>query len=52
MAVLLWWNDNALFGAQPETVLAATFLGILAAVPAVRSGSGQAAPRGRDAARQ
>ena len=31
VGVLVWWNDNALFGAQPETVLAATFLGILAA---------------------
>ena len=36
VGVLVWWNDNALFGAQPETVLAATFLGILAATPVVR----------------
>jgi O-antigen ligase len=35
VVVLIWWNDNALFGAQPESVLAATFLGILAAVPAI-----------------
>ena len=33
VGVLVWWNDNALFGTQPETVLAATFLGILAATP-------------------
>ena len=32
---LVWWNDNTLYGAQPESVLAATFLGILAAVPVV-----------------
>ena len=30
VVVLVWWNDNPLFGAQPETVLAATFLGLLA----------------------
>jgi O-antigen ligase len=35
VGVLVWWNDNALFGAQPETVLAATLLGILAAIPRV-----------------
>ena len=35
VVVLVWWNDNTLYGAQPESVLAATFLGILAAVPAV-----------------
>ena len=35
VVILVWWNDNALFGAQPETVLAATFLGLLAATPAV-----------------
>jgi hypothetical protein len=33
VAILIWWNDNALYGAQPETVLATTFLGLLAAVP-------------------
>jgi hypothetical protein len=33
VGVLVWLNDNALFGTQPETVLAATFLGMLAAVP-------------------
>jgi O-antigen ligase len=35
VVVLVWWNDNTLYGAQSESVLAATFLGILAAVPAV-----------------
>jgi O-antigen ligase len=35
VVILVWWNDNTLYGAQPESVLAATFLGILAAVPAV-----------------
>ena len=35
VVILVWWNDNALYGAQPESVLAATFLGILAAVPVV-----------------
>jgi O-antigen ligase len=33
VGVLVWWNDNALFGAQPETILAATLLGMLAAIP-------------------
>jgi O-antigen ligase len=33
VGVLVWWNDNAFYGAQPETVLAATMLGALAAVP-------------------
>lgn len=38
VVILVWWNDNALYGAQPETVLAATFLGLLAATPlAVRT---------------
>jgi hypothetical protein len=27
---VLWFNDNAIFGAQPETVLLGTTLGILA----------------------
>ncbi|HTD49437.1 MAG TPA: O-antigen ligase family protein [Acidimicrobiia bacterium] len=36
VGVLVWLNDNALFGTQPETVLAATFLGVLAAVPHVQ----------------
>jgi O-Antigen ligase len=35
VVVLVWWNDNTLYGVQPESVLAATFLGILAATPAV-----------------
>jgi O-antigen ligase len=45
VGLLVWWNDNALFGAQPETVLAATLLGMLAAMPradarATASGAG------------
>jgi O-antigen ligase len=35
VVILVWWNDNTLYGAQPETVLAATFIGLLAATPAV-----------------
>ena len=31
---MVWLNDNPLFGSQPESVMAALFLGILAAVPA------------------
>lgn len=30
--ILIWWNDNALFGAQPEAVLFACFLGLLASI--------------------
>lgn len=30
VVILIWWNDNPLFGAEPETVLAATLLGVLA----------------------
>jgi hypothetical protein len=37
VAVLFWWNGNALFGVQPDTVLAATFLGMLAVVGVARS---------------
>ena len=35
VATLVWLNDNPLFGSQPETVMAALFLGILAAVPPI-----------------
>ena len=35
VVILVWWNDNTLYGAQPESVLAATFVGILAAAPAI-----------------
>ena len=34
-ATMVWLNDNPLFGSQPETVMAALFLGILAAVPPI-----------------
>ncbi len=32
---MVWLNDNPLFGSQPESVMAAMFLGILAAVPPI-----------------
>jgi F0F1-type ATP synthase assembly protein I len=35
VVILLWLNDNPLFGAQPETVLLALFLGMFAAAPAI-----------------
>ena len=35
VVILLWLNDNPLFGAQPETVLLAMFLGMFAAAPAI-----------------
>lgn len=30
VVLLVWWNDNPLYGLQPETVLFAVFLGLLA----------------------
>jgi O-antigen ligase len=36
VVILIWWNDNPLYGAQPETLLAATFLGILGSYSARR----------------
>jgi O-antigen ligase len=35
VATLVWLNDNPLFGSQPESVMTAMFLGILAAVPPI-----------------
>jgi O-antigen ligase len=35
VVILLWLNDNPLYGAQPETVLMAMFLGMFAAAPAI-----------------
>jgi hypothetical protein len=35
VVIMLWLNDNPLFGAQPETVLLALFLGMFAAAPAI-----------------
>jgi O-antigen ligase len=32
LLILIWWNDNPIFGGQVETVLAAVFLGILISV--------------------
>ena len=32
---MVWFNDNPFFGSQPESVMAALFLGILAAVPPI-----------------
>lgn len=42
VAVLVWWNDNTLFGAQPETVLGIIFLGMLASpmVGSIPTGDG------------
>lgn len=33
--VLVWWNDNPIYGAQPETVFFAILLGLLASIPLV-----------------
>ena len=33
--VLIWWNDNPIFGAQPESILFGLLLGLLAASPRV-----------------
>lgn len=35
IVIMVWWNDNTLYGAQSESVLIATFVGILAAMPLV-----------------
>jgi O-antigen ligase len=32
LLVLIWWNDNPLFGGQPETVIPALLVGSLAAI--------------------
>jgi O-Antigen ligase len=32
MLILIWWNDNPIFGGQVETVLASVFLGTLVAI--------------------
>jgi O-antigen ligase len=37
LVIVVWWNDNTLFGVQPETVLAALFIGMIAATPAARN---------------
>ena len=45
VATLVWFNDNTLFGAQPETVLVATFFGMLSAVPLLlQSAAGASGP--------
>ena len=41
LLIAIWWNDNPIFGGQPETVLAALFVGAVAGLsrtlpPAVR----------------
>jgi O-antigen ligase len=38
VVIMLWLNDNPLYGAQPETVLLALFLGLFAAAPAIVRG--------------
>ena len=35
LCVAVWFNDNAVFGLQPETVFLAVMLGVVAAIPAV-----------------
>ena len=42
--IALWLNDNALYGAQPEVVLAATMLGLLAGLGSARLDEPRAAP--------
>ena len=37
LVILVWLNDNPLYGAQPETVLMALFLGMFASAPAILS---------------
>jgi len=46
VVIAIWLNDNALYGAQPELVLAATMLGLLAAL-----GSSRLVPSARSASR-
>jgi len=41
--ILVWWNDNALFGSQPEAVLFAFFLGLLASIGLQTKGGGTSA---------
>jgi O-antigen ligase len=41
--ILIWWNDNPIFGGQVETVLASVFLGIL--ISAGRLSTGETAGR-------
>jgi O-antigen ligase len=43
VVIMVWLNDNPLFGAQPETVLLATFLGMFAAAPAILRGAAERA---------
>jgi O-antigen ligase len=35
LVIMIWLNDNPLYGAQPETVLMALFLGMFASAPAI-----------------
>jgi O-antigen ligase len=35
VATMVWLNDNPLFGSQPESIMIALFLGMLAAVPPI-----------------
>jgi O-antigen ligase len=44
VVILLWLNDNPLFGAQPETVFLAMFLGMFAAAPAIVRDAPEPAP--------
>jgi O-antigen ligase len=47
VVVAIWLNDNALYGAQPELVLAATMIGLLAAMGSSRLSPSSPSGRGR-----
>lgn len=51
LASVVWLNDNPLFGAQPETILLATMLGVLAALAATTTGRTSLSPAPPVAAR-
>jgi O-antigen ligase len=48
VTIAIWLNDNALFGAQPEIVLAATMLGLLAALGPTRRAAPPPSANGRE----
>jgi O-antigen ligase len=43
--ILVWWNDNPLFGGQVESILAFTFVGFLAAVSRLTASEALAVPQ-------
>ncbi len=44
VVILVWFNDNPIYGAQPETVMFAVFLGLLASVSLSASASPEPEP--------